>query len=136
MHWSSSYIGLPFLMGGRDRKGLDCYGLVRMVYLEQKGIVLPDHPGVWTTGPQNISAFMQAVMQKDWHEMCLAEDGDVIAMAQRDLFQHVGLAIVADRGIKILHCWNGKPVAADNERSLRIRGIRTFKILRYAGLHT
>lgn len=38
--WADQYVGLPFLKGGRDRAGLDCYGLVRLVLAEQAGVLL------------------------------------------------------------------------------------------------
>lgn len=38
--WADQYVGLPFLRGGRDRTGLDCYGLVRLVLAEQSGVLL------------------------------------------------------------------------------------------------
>ena len=34
------YVGLPWRIGGRDRRGLDCFGLVRLVLAEQAGIIL------------------------------------------------------------------------------------------------
>jgi cell wall-associated NlpC family hydrolase len=38
--WADQYVGLPFRKGGRDRTGLDCYGLVRLVLAEQAGVIL------------------------------------------------------------------------------------------------
>lgn len=39
--WVDQYIGLPFKEHGRSRNGLDCYGLVYLVYKEVCGVELP-----------------------------------------------------------------------------------------------
>jgi hypothetical protein len=41
--WVSSYLGLPYAQNGRDRSGIDCWGIVRLVLAEQAGLLLPDY---------------------------------------------------------------------------------------------
>jgi cell wall-associated NlpC family hydrolase len=46
--WAKEYVGIPFVSGGRDRTGADCYGLVRLVQAEQFGKALPLLSGDYT----------------------------------------------------------------------------------------
>ena len=39
--WAREYVGIPFRVGGRDRGGCDCWGLVRLVIGERRGVWLP-----------------------------------------------------------------------------------------------
>ena len=39
--WVEAYVGIPFTDLGRTRQGCDCWGLVRLILAEQRGLVLP-----------------------------------------------------------------------------------------------
>lgn len=41
-HWVKNYIGIPFVSAGRTKEGCDCYGLVRLVLLNEYSITLPE----------------------------------------------------------------------------------------------
>ena len=39
--WANEYVGIPWRWRGVGRDGVDCYGLLRLVYSEQLGVNLP-----------------------------------------------------------------------------------------------
>lgn len=45
-----SYIGIPYKHLGRDRRGIDCYGLVVLLYREKLGVELYDPDIDYTQG--------------------------------------------------------------------------------------
>lgn len=42
INWKK-YINIPYKEFGRDFNGVDCYGLVALIYKEEKGLVIPDY---------------------------------------------------------------------------------------------
>lgn len=49
--WCAPYIGLPYLSGGRTRAGVDCWGLLNLVWAERFGLMLPSYDGpLWQKG--------------------------------------------------------------------------------------
>jgi cell wall-associated NlpC family hydrolase len=53
--WASDYVGLRFLDGGRDRAGVDCWGLVRLVYAERLELQLPDFADIKATDLRRVA---------------------------------------------------------------------------------
>jgi cell wall-associated NlpC family hydrolase len=53
--WVARYVGIPFVSGGRDMAGCDCYGLVRLALREQFGFTLPS----LTAGYTNACSVME-----------------------------------------------------------------------------
>lgn len=43
IRWPEKYVGLPFVDHGRDYKGVDCWGLVRLVLAKECGIEVPSY---------------------------------------------------------------------------------------------
>ena len=54
--WVSDYVGIPFHPFGRDRKGCDCWGLVRLVLAERFGLDVPSYDGRYAgAGRQDVA---------------------------------------------------------------------------------
>jgi hypothetical protein len=57
MEWTAAYVGLPYRRLGRDRSGVDCWGLARLPLVEFKGLALP----LWdTVDPEDVPARCEA----------------------------------------------------------------------------
>jgi len=39
----NAYIGIPYVDKGRDYNGVDCFGVLRLIFKEHTNIILPDH---------------------------------------------------------------------------------------------
>lgn len=49
--WLGQYVGLPYCAGGETRAGVDCWGLLALVWREQFGRELPPYRGpLWHIG--------------------------------------------------------------------------------------
>jgi cell wall-associated NlpC family hydrolase len=45
--WWHKYLRLPFITGGRTHEGVDCWGLVCLIYKQELGIELPSYSGLY-----------------------------------------------------------------------------------------
>ena len=133
-HWSTRYIGLPYVIGGRTREGLDCWGLLRLFYQEEKNITLPELPGIVENGVLDISRTIIQEKLASWKYVALPEEGCAVAMSQRQVLHHVGIWTDADGG-RIIHSWQA-PVVADKLSDLRRqRGFKRIEFYCYGTHH-
>lgn len=114
--WCNAYVGIPYKLGGQDRDGLDCYSLLRLVFLEQRGIALPD----WHAGPD----LVDQVRTIDSHladeraagralQVAGPEAWAVAMVMRRAAPNHCGLVVGDPWAFGVLHCYANAGVVYD-----------------------
>lgn len=93
--WVAEYVGLPFAEHGRERSGVDCWGLIRLVLAEQFGVGVPSYGGDYasTTDQDELGRLIRGEMAP-WREVTGRERaGDGVLLRVRGQPIHVGLVI-------------------------------------------
>lgn len=101
--WVASYVGLPFKDGGRDRAGVDCWGLVRLVYARECKIDLPSYGEISAHDLMAVAGEVEGACDADpWMPVHPASLRiyDVVVMIRRHRPVHMGVMIDA---ASILH---------------------------------
>lgn len=96
MSWVNSYVGLPFKRDGRDRNGVDCYGLICLVYKEQLGIELNPFSGIFVDQAPKTMLEVARIMNKDrdnWNNPASIGPFDMLQLRTGKHAFHVGLAV-------------------------------------------
>lgn len=110
--WAAKYIGVSF--SAKCISGLDCWGLVRRVYLEQRGVRLPDHMELYRVGAggkiETSAAVLGEELGRDGSPWRRLDAGEAPGLLDVALFRimggewHVGLAVSTT---KMLHAQAG-----------------------------
>lgn len=91
-HWSERYVGIPWKDRGRDRSGVDCHGLVRLVHAEQFGNAIPsfveDYPSA--TDREAVAEII-ARHREGWAPVTAPREGDVALFRILGQPSHVGV---------------------------------------------
>lgn len=103
-NWTDRYIGIPFKPNGRDRNGLDCWGLVCLVYEEVLGTRLPHYLDVFVD--RGISSLLRvarvmAAERLSWAKVERPEPFDVIMLRHSEYVWHVGLVVANHRMLHV-----------------------------------
>ena len=102
--WVGQYIGLPFAEHGRDREGVDCFGLLRLVYREQLNIALPAYvDGYDTTADVADIERLIAGRLTPWRAVQhdSLEVGDAVLMRVKGHPAHIGIAVARGRMLHV-----------------------------------
>ena len=117
--WVGHYIGFPFKDHGRDRKGVDCWGLVRLVMSEQFGISLPSYATHYdsTTREDQLAPLVEEE-RKWWIPVESGQEqlGDIVVLRMCGQPIHIGLVIEPGR---MLHAEVGIGSVLDSYQSTR-----------------
>ena len=92
--WVKKYVGIPFVSGGRDKTGCDCYGLVRMILTAEYSYDLPVLLGDYDNA-LNISEtkklFMENVPVLCGKKIDTPQEKSVALMRMSGRLCHIGL---------------------------------------------
>lgn len=101
-HWVDRYLGLSFKDGGRDFTGVDCWGLVRLVYGHECGVALPAYGEISARDLARIAGEVESAANADpWIAAAPARAFDVVVMMRRHRPVHVGVMVDAGRVLHI-----------------------------------
>ena len=124
--WVEGYVGIPFKSRGRDVGGVDCWGLVWMVFRRELSIELPSYAADYLDAcdRREIAALI-AHEKPGWIQVPAGEErvGDLIHLRMVGEPCHVG--IVVEPGQQFLHAREG----TDSCREHYDYGVWKFAVL-------
>ena len=92
--WVKKYVGIPFVSGGRDETGCDCYGLARLILRNEYGYDLPVLNGDYTNAlniAETKKLFMENVPLLCGEKIDGPEEKAVALMRMGGRLCHIGL---------------------------------------------
>jgi hypothetical protein len=126
-NWWNDYVGIPYAEKGRDRDGLDCWGLVRLVYQDHFNIALPSLTEDYDAKDYARIEELMATRREGWSKTEVVRSGDLVLMRLFGAETHVG--VVTTPGY-FLHTREGQDVAIERMDSAtwkhRITGIYRY----------
>jgi len=99
------YVGLPYQARGRSLEGVDCYGLVRIVYAEELGLELPRYEDAPECRDATVTSYLMTEAAR-WIQVQPGEEGpgDIIVLHRYNRSGHVGVVV---RPGEMLHVHEG-----------------------------
>lgn len=108
--WSNKYIGIPFLDKGRDTHGIDCWGLVRLVYKQEYNIDLPNFSTEYEADDTERMRDLIAQYKEGWEQIEAPTEGCIVLFNIMGVESHIGVAISSTH---FLHARDGRDSAIE-----------------------
>lgn len=133
--WVEDYLQIPYVDGGRDRAGCDCWGLVRLVLRERAGVACESYGEISARQMAAVARnALRVTAAAPWRISETPQPFDVLLMAGRFQTQdgkphrapvHVGVMVTTDH---VLHTEedSGPVVAALTDAGVRFRALPPF----------
>ncbi|QND45195.1 C40 family peptidase (plasmid) [Rhizobium lusitanum] len=94
--WSNEFVGIPYVAFGRDRAGVDCWGLAKLVFAEILGIELPSYIEQYTSQEERseLDALIgSAAGSEIWVGTVQAATFDIVVFRRGHMEAHVGIVV-------------------------------------------
>jgi cell wall-associated NlpC family hydrolase len=123
-------IGKPWVSGASGPEAFDCWGLLRHVLRERRGIELCPYGGVKETGLAGMIRNAEAEAQERWELIATPVHLCCVAMARGRRIEHVGLWLDEGAG-GVLHSHEGAGVVFQSPASIRNTGFQNFTFYQF-----
>lgn len=121
MHWATQYIGMPWVRGAHGPDSFDCWGFVRFILHLHYGIYVPNFD-IPDNQLEASKLMLHSTELTNWRIVPDIGDGHIVMMAKRSIPLHIGICIMANERLGILHCVQHVGVLFQDVQGVRSSG--------------
>lgn len=116
--WWNKYMRIPFVEKGRTEQGADCYGLGRLIYERELGIILPSYDDLYenTIHKSTVSKTINDVKAANFKTVETPKPFDFIILRFCGLPMHLGIVTNTNY---MIHCSKDIGVAYEKYTGMR-----------------
>lgn len=102
--WWNKYLSIPFKEKGRDETGCDCWGILRLIKMNEQNIIVPSYLDCYetTNDRESLSDTINSEKTISWKEVKEENPFNVLLIRMRGVPMHVG--IITQKGWMIHTC--------------------------------
>jgi hypothetical protein len=113
---TKNYIDIPFKPKGRGLDGLDCWGLVRLIYKDQYNIVLPSFSEEYDWDDNSRIQELVAQYKEGWEQLDIPQPGNIVLFRILGEETHVGVVL---ENQQFIHTRPGSNCVIDSLTSIK-----------------